>query len=186
MELGVFSDCEGVLYVGSMGAGKVYAVEIEQNRTKAVGTVASGLQMPVGASCNICESDANYANIQRMKPDGSALETVAAGVPNSVGFDWSPRDRSLWLTANGRDMQGEDLPSDERKRACTEFVPLVAKLGADLAALGRRFYTGEQFPVAHRNSIYIAEHGSWNRSPKVDYRVVRVMLNAQSKLRGQA
>lgn len=185
MALGAFSDGKGVLCFGSMGAGKVYAVEIQQDCAKAVHTVASGLQMPVSARCNICESDARYANIQRMKPDGSALETVAAGVRNSVGFDWSARDRSLWFAANGREMPGDDLPSDERKRACTKFVAPVAKLGTDLAALGMRFYTGEQFPVAHRNSIHIAEHGSWTRSSRVGYRVVRVMLDAQGKVLGQ-
>ena len=275
MALGAFKDGKGVLYVGSRSAGKVYAVEIDQDRAKAVHTVATGLQMPVGvawrdgqlfvsavsrilrfdgidnritnppapvtvtsgfpadthhgwkfiafgpdgllyvpvgAPCNVCESDARYANIQRMKPDGSALETVAHGVRNSVGFDWHPRDRALWFTDNGRDLQGDDLPSDElnrvektgqhfgfphchqgdvrdpefgSKRLCTEFVAPVAKLGAHVAALGMRFYTGQQFPVAYRNNIFIAEHGSWNRSSKVGYRVVRVMLDAQGKVMGQ-
>lgn len=275
MALGAFKDGKGVLYVGSRGAGKVYAVEIDQGRATAVHTVASGLQMPVGvawrdgqlfvsavsrilrfdgidsritnppppvtvtsgfpadthhgwkfiafgpdgllyvpvgAPCNVCESDARFANIQRMKPDGSARETVATGVRNTVGFDWHPRDRALWFTDNGRDMQGDDLPSDElnrvektgqhfgypychqgdvpdpefgSKRPCTEFVAPVAKLGAHVAALGMRFYTGQQFPVAYRNSIFIAEHGSWNRSSKVGYRVVRVMLDAQGKVLGQ-
>jgi glucose/arabinose dehydrogenase len=275
MALGSFKDGKGVLYVGSMGEGKVFAVEMDQGRATAVHTIASGLQMPVGvawrdgqlfvsavskilrfdgidgrlrnppapitvtsgfptethhgwkfiafgpdgllyvpvgAPCNICEPNARYANIQRMKPDGSGLETVATGVRNSVGFDWSPRDRSLWFTDNGRDMLGDDVPSDElnhversgqhfgypychqgdtpdpefgSKRPCTEFTAPVVKLGAHVAALGMRFYTGQQFPVAYRNNIFIAEHGSWNRSSKVGYRVVRVVLDAQGKVLGQ-
>jgi glucose/arabinose dehydrogenase len=275
MALGSFKDGKGVLYVGSMGEGKVFAVEMDQGRATAVHTIASGLQMPVGvawrdgqlfvsavskilrfdgidgrlgnppapatvasgfptethhgwkfiafgpdgllyvpvgAPCNICEPNARYANIQRMKPDGSGLETVAAGVRNSVGFDWNPRDRSLWFTDNGRDMLGDDVPSDElnhverpsqhfgypychqgdtsdpefgSKRPCTEFTAPAVKLGAHVAALGMRFYTGQQFPLAYRNNIFIAEHGSWNRSSKVGYRVVRVVLDAQGKVLGQ-
>ncbi|MES2947161.1 MAG: sorbosone dehydrogenase family protein [Pseudomonadota bacterium] len=275
MALGAFKDGKGVLYVGSMGEGKVYAVEIDQGRAAAVHTIASGLQMPVGvawrdgqlfvsavskilrfdgidgrlrnpptpvtvtsgfptdthhgwkfiafgpdgllyvpvgAPCNVCEPGARYANIQRMKPDGSGLETVASGVRNSVGFDWNPRDRSLWFTDNGRDLLGDDVPSDELnhvektgqhfgypychqgdlpdpefggKRPCADFVAPVAKLGPHVAALGMRFYTGQQFPAAYRNNIFIAEHGSWNRSSKIGYRVVRVMLDAQGKLLGQ-
>jgi len=275
MALGSFKDGKGVLYVGSMGEGKVFAVVMDQGRATAVHTIASGLQMPVGvawrdgqlfvsavskilrfdgvdhrlrnppapitvtsgfptethhgwkfiafgpdgllyvpvgAPCNVCEPGARYANIQRMKPDGSGLETVATGVRNSVGFDWNPRDRSLWFTDNGRDMLGDDVPNDElnhvekpgqhfgypychqgdlpdpefgNKRPCTEFTPPVVKLGAHVAALGMRFYTGQQFPPAYRNNIFIAEHGSWNRSSKVGYRVVRVMLDAQGKVLGQ-
>ena len=275
MALGPFKDNKGVVYVGSMGEGKVYAVEVDQGRANAVNTIATGLQMPVGvawrdgqlfvsavskilrfdgidarlrnppapitvtsqfptethhgwkfiafgpdgllyvpvgAPCNICEPGGRYANIQRMKPDGSGLETVAAGVRNSVGFDWNPRDRSLWFTDNGRDMLGDDVPHDElnhverpgqhfgypychqgelsdpefgSKRACKEFTAPVAKLGAHVAALGMRFYTGQQFPPAYRNSIFIAQHGSWNRSTKVGYRVMRVTLDAQGKVLGQ-
>ena len=275
MALGAFKDGKGVLYVGSMGEGKVYAVEIDQGRANAVHTIASGLQMPVGvawrdgqlfvsavskilrfdgidhrlrhppapvtvtsgfptethhgwkfiafgpdgllyvpvgAPCNSCEPGARYANIQRMKPDGSGLETIAGGVRNSVGFDWNPHDRSLWFTDNGRDMLGDDVPSDElnhverpgqhfgypychqgdlpdpefgSKRLCKEFVAPVVKLGPHVAALGMRFYTGQQFPPAYRNNIFIAEHGSWNRSAKVGYRVVRVMLDGQGKVLGQ-
>jgi glucose/arabinose dehydrogenase len=167
------------------------------------------LYVPVGAPCNICEPDARYANIQRIKPDGSAAETVARGIRNTVGFDWNPVDHSLWFTDNGRDMMGDDMPDDELNHAdktgrhfgypychqgdildpefgaghqCSEFVPPVAKLGAHVASLGMRFYTGQQFPAEYRNNVFIAEHGSWNRSSKVGYRVVRVVLDAQGKM----
>jgi glucose/arabinose dehydrogenase len=162
------------------------------------------LYVPVGAPCNICEPDASrYALISRIRPDGSGYEVFARGVRNSVGFDWDPRTRELWFTDNGRDMLGEDLPSDElnhaakpgmhfgypychqgdspdpefgRKRACPEFSPPAVKLGAHVASLGMRFYTGTQFPAEYRNNIFIAEHGSWNRSRKVGYRIVRVVI----------
>ena len=132
------------------------------------------------------------------------MEVVARGVRNSVGFDWSPIDSSLWFTDNGRDMLGDDLPSDElnhvlkpgqhfgypychqgdtpdpefgAKRKCEEFVAPVVKLGAHVASLGMRFYTGKQFPDTYRNNVFIAEHGSWNRSQKVGYQIVRVVLD---------
>src|SRR5438552_1609487 len=162
------------------------------------------LYVPVGAPCNICDPDpARYALISRIQPDGSAYEVFARGVRNSVGFDWDPRTRELWFTDNGRDMLGDELPSDElnhapkpemhfgypychqgdtadpefgRKRPCSEFAPPAAKLGAHVASLGMRFYTGNQFPAEYRNNIFIAEHGSWNRSKKIGYRVARVVV----------
>jgi len=129
-------------------------------------------------------------------------------VRNSVGFDWSPVDRTLWFTDNGRDMLGDDLPADEldrvtrtgehfgypfchqgdtsdpefgAQRPCSEFTAPAAKLGAHVAALGMRFYGGTQFPVAYRGNIFIAEHGSWNRSRKSGYRVVRVAVDGQGR-----
>jgi len=162
------------------------------------------LYVPVGAPCNVCEPDpSRYALISRIRPDGSGYETFARGVRNSVGFDWDPRTQELWFTDNGRDMLGDDLPSDElnhapkagmhfgypychqgdtadpefgRKRACAEFAPPAVKLGPHVAALGMRFYTGQSFPPEYRNNIFVAEHGSWNRSRKIGYRIARVVV----------
>lgn len=162
------------------------------------------LYVPVGAPCNVCEPDSQrHANIQRMNADGSNLELVATGVRNSVGFDWQPQNRQLWFTDNGRDMLGDDVPGDElnhaprsgmhfgfpychagdlpdpefgRKRRCDEFTAPAQKLGPHVAALGMRFYTGSMFPAQYRNQIFIAEHGSWNRSQKIGYRVSLVRL----------
>ncbi|HJW12179.1 MAG TPA: PQQ-dependent sugar dehydrogenase, partial [Albitalea sp.] len=76
------------------------------------------LYVPVGAPCNVCEPDADrYAVIRRMKPDGSQLETYARGIRNSVGFDWHPGTHELWFTDNGRDMMGDDVPTDELNHA---------------------------------------------------------------------
>jgi glucose/arabinose dehydrogenase len=166
----------------------------------------SKLYVGVGAPCNICDRDAEgFAQIWRMNPDGSGKETFARGIRNTVGFTWHPDTGDLWLTDNGRDMLGDDLPPDELNVAsrpgmhfgypychggdypdpelgegkdCSEFVPPVQKLGPHVAALGVRFYTGEQFPEAYRGQVFIAEHGSWNRSKKIGYRVMMVTLEA--------
>src|SRR5712692_3646239 len=162
------------------------------------------LYVPVGAPCNICEpGDERYASILRMNPDGSGLEVFARGIRNTVGFDWHPGTRELWFTDNGRDMLGDDRPPDElnyapqkgmhfgfpychgsniadpefgRKHNCSEFTPPAIELGPHVASLGMRFYTGTMFPPEYRNQIFIAEHGSWNRTQPIGYRVTRVQL----------
>ena len=167
------------------------------------------LYVPVGAPCNICQPDPEkYTIITRMNADGSSREIVARGVRNTVGFDWHPQTKELWFTDNGRDLLGDDMPPDElnnvtragqsfgypfchggtiadpefgRVKPCSEFVPPAQNLGPHVAALGMRFYTGTQFPAAYRNQIFIAEHGSWNRSQKIGYRVSIVRLDATGK-----
>jgi glucose/arabinose dehydrogenase len=159
----------------------------------------------VGAPCNICEPDENrYALISRLKPDGSGLQVFAKGIRNTVGFDWHPATKELWFTDNGRDEMGDDVPPDElnyapkpglnfgypychggdipdpeygKKHNCSEFVPPAQKLGPHVAALGMRFYTGSMFPASYRNQIFIAEHGSWNRTKPIGYRITLVELN---------
>lgn len=166
------------------------------------------LYVPVGAPCNVCEPDDRHGVIVRMNGDGSDQETIARGVRNSVGFDWSPADKTLWFTDNGRDMLGDDLPSDElnhvtragesfgfpychqgdtpdpefgAKHACSEFTAPAARLGAHVASIGMRFYTGTQFPPGYRGNIFIAEHGSWNRSKKSGYQIARVSVDSQGR-----
>jgi len=162
------------------------------------------LYVPVGAPCNVCErSDPRYAAISRMHPDGSGLEVFASGVRNTVGFDWHPETRDLWFTDNGRDWMGDDLPPDELNRAPEKglhfgfpflhgknvpdpefgsrgkppgFTPPEWEFPAHSATLGMRFYTGTMFPPEYRNQVFVAEHGSWNRSTPVGYRVTVVRL----------
>ena len=157
------------------------------------------LYVPVGAPCNICAPNPErFANITRLDVKTGKIEVVARGVRNSVGFDWHPLTRELWFTDNGRDMLGDDIPPDELNRldqpgrhfgypychggtipdpefgptqACNKFTPPAQNLGAHVAALGMRFYTGKQFPSAYKNAIFIAEHGSWNRARKSGYRI---------------
>ena len=158
------------------------------------------LYVPVGAPCNICLSeDSIYASITRVSADGGDLEIVAHGVRNTVGFDWHPETGELWFTDNGRDLMGDDVPECELNRLakvgdhfgyphchagdvpdpkfgegkpCTDYVSPAAKLGPHTAPLGMRFYTGEQFPAQYRNAIFIAQHGSWNRSTPIGYRLM--------------
>jgi glucose/arabinose dehydrogenase len=167
------------------------------------------LYVPVGAPCNVCAPDSErYAQISRMNADGSGREIVARGVRNTVGFAWHPSTGDLWFTDNGRDNLGDDIPSDElnrvtrsgqdfgfpychagtipdpefgSRRACSEFVPPAQLLGPHVAPLGMRFYTGSQFPAAYRNQVFIAEHGSWNRSRKIGYRISMVRLDTAGK-----
>lgn len=162
------------------------------------------LYVPVGAPCNICErKDSRYATIMRMKPDGTNLEIYARGVRNTVGFDWEPVTKELWFTDNGRDWLGDNLPPDELNHApkkglffgfpycygksipdpefnspnkCSSAVPSDMDLGPHVASLGMRFYTGDMFPRQYRNQIFIAEHGSWNRSIPIGYRITLVRL----------
>jgi len=160
------------------------------------------LYVPIGAPCNICD-EPGYARITRLRPDGSGHEPYALGVRNTVGFDWHPVTGELWFTDNGRDWLGDDRPPDElnhapregmhfgypychgkaiadpdfgKLRKCREFVPPARELGPHVASLGMRFYTGTQFPAEYRNQIFIAEHGSWNRSVKIGYRITLVRL----------
>jgi glucose/arabinose dehydrogenase len=275
MTLGPSGNGRSIVYVGSMQAGKVYAVEMAADRPAVVRTIVAGLQLPagvawrdgrlyvsavsrivrfdgiddrlanppapvlvtdrlptethhgakyiafgpdgrlyvaVGSPCNVCKPDERHGVIERMDADGGHIETVARGIRNSVGFDWNPADRSLWFTDNGRDMLGDDMPGDElnrveqagqdfgypychqgdiadpefgAERPCSAFEPPRAKLGAHVAALGMRFYRGAQFPEAYRRSILVAEHGSWNRTRKSGYRVVRLGLDANGRVESQ-
>ena len=169
------------------------------------------LYVPVGAPCNVCEkSDRRFSTIMRLRPDGSDLEIFASGVRNSVGFDWRPESGVLWFTNNGRDWMGDDLPPDTlhraaesglhfgfpychggdipdpefgSKRSCDEFTPPALKLGAHVAALGMKFYDAEMFPPHFKGNIFIAEHGSWNRSTPVGYRITRVVLQGDRPIR---
>ena len=162
------------------------------------------LYVNVGSPCNICEVPATNGQIRRINLDGSGAEAVARGIRNSVGFDWHPVTKELYFTDNGRDWLSEDLPEDELNRvtktglhfgfpychqgtftdremgwgrSCDEFEKPVALLGPHSAALGMRFYTGGMFPAAYRNAIFIARHGSWNRTKKIGGDVVVAKLN---------
>ena len=163
------------------------------------------LYVGVGAPCNVCEPTPDrYAVILRMKPDGTQSEVFARGIRNTVGFDWQPGTKELWFTENGRDMLGDNIPPDELNRApkagmhfgfpychagtiadpefgsakpCSAFTPPVQALPPHGAALGMRFYTGNQFPAAYRQQVFIAHHGSWNRSEKSGYQVGMVKVD---------
>ena len=142
-----------------------------------------------------------------MNLDGTDLQIVASGIRNTVGFDFHPISGELWFTDNGRDMMGDDIPACEinrissagqhfgfpyihqgdlpdpnfgRGRNANEFVPPVLKLGAHVAPLGLAFYRGKRFPSNYGNTVFWAEHGSWNRSEKQGYRVMMGQVSSDN------
>jgi len=156
------------------------------------------LYIPVGVPCNICDEE-GFGEIRRMNADGSDLEVFAYGVRNSVGLAFHPQNGQLWFTDNGRDLLGDDIPADELNHApkqgmhfgipychqgdlldeefgkgkdCADYTPPVAKLDPHGAALGLVFYTGDMFPSEYKNRLFIAQHGSWNRSEKSGYQIL--------------
>ncbi len=163
------------------------------------------LYVPVGAPCNICDNpNPVYASITRINTDGTDMEIYAKGIRNTVGFDWHPVTKELWFTDNGRDNLGDNVPEDELNRApqkgmhfgypychqgnildpefgkgknCSDYIAPVKNLGPHVAALGMRFYTGKMFPAEYSNAIFIAKHGSWNRSTPIGYEVSVAKLN---------
>lgn len=159
--------------------------------------------------------DPIFASITRLdvsKP-GAKPEIYAHGVRNSVGITWHPETKDLWFTDNGRDMLGDDTPDCELNKATTLgqhfgypywhagtindpevgsegkeaafYTAPEAKLGAHTAPLGLRFYTGDQFPAFYKNQLFIAKHGSWNRSKKSGYEVVLARLDSLGKVSSQ-
>jgi glucose/arabinose dehydrogenase len=166
------------------------------------------LYVPVGAPCNICESADIYASITSINPDGSDRRIFASGVRNTVGFTWHPDTREMWFTDNGRDWLGDNYPPCElnyaprsglhfgypychggdisdpefgHKFPCSDFTRPAYNLGPHVAPLGLRFYTGEMFPENYHHNLIIAEHGSWNRSRKIGYRLMKVNIEDQQK-----
>jgi glucose/arabinose dehydrogenase len=160
------------------------------------------LYTAVGAPCNICNPERPvYASLVRVDTTGDNFEILGRGIRNTVGFDWQPGTDALFFSDNGRDYLGDDLPPDELNRwsrtgehfgypfchgdaiadpeygkgkQCSDYTPPVWKFKAHVAALGIRFYRGEQFPAHYRNQLFVAQHGSWNRSVPDGYRVVLV------------
>lgn len=165
------------------------------------------LYTAIGSPCNVCEINTGvHGLIRRQNLDGSNIEIVARGVRNSVGFDWHPQTKELWFTDNGRDWAGDNgfeeelnrLPKNEtgaffgfpychangqpdpdikRPNPCLGVTLPAATLGPHAAALGMRFYTGNMFPAAYKNTAFIARRGSWNRTKKLGYDVVQAKIN---------
>ena len=163
------------------------------------------LYFQVGAPCNICMPSPAHAQIRRINLDGSGAEVVARGIRQIVGMDFSPITKQLYFTENSRDWLSEDIPEEKLNRltqpgkdnfgypychqgniadqefgwghSCDEFTKPIALLGPHTAALGMRFYTGNMFPSEYRNAIFIARHGSWNRTKKLGGDIVVAKLS---------
>jgi glucose/arabinose dehydrogenase len=168
------------------------------------------LYVPVGQPGNNVLHDDAHGQIRRINLDGSGAEVYAVGVRNTVGFDWNPETKNLYFTDNGRDWLSETVPEDELNRvtkagedfgapfcyqgniidqelgwgkSCSDYIPPVGLMGPHTAALGMRFYTGNMFPKAYRNAIFVARHGSWNKSKKEGGDVVAVKLDKDGKVK---
>jgi glucose/arabinose dehydrogenase len=168
------------------------------------------LYVSIGLPCNNCLAPDAYGQIRRINLDGTGAEVLAQGVRNSLGFDWNPATRDFYFTDNGRDWLSEELPNDELNRvtrpgqhfgapycyegdvpdqefgwgrSCSEFMPPAAKMGPHAAVLGMRFYTGTMFPPDYRGAIFVARHGSWNKTFKTGGDVVAVKLNRDGSVR---
>jgi glucose/arabinose dehydrogenase len=169
------------------------------------------LYFNIGAPCNICMPPPTHAQIRRINLDGSGMEVVARGIRQIVGMDWHPVLKQLYFTENQRDWLSEDLPEDKLNRlvhpgqdnfgypycaggnvpdpqlgwghSCDEFTKPLALLGPHSAPLGMRFYTGHLFPHEYHNAIFIARHGSWNRTRKFGADIVVAKLNADGTVK---
>ena len=166
------------------------------------------LYVPFGPPCNECLPPTSLSQVRRVNPANGTAELVAIGVCNSVGGDVDPRTGKYWFSENARDWINDEGPSDKLNvinrigshygypychqgdmpdpkyamgHKCSEFVPPALKLGAHVAPLGMKFYTGKQFPAKYRNNIFIAEHGSWNRHKYQGGRIVRVIADPSGK-----
>jgi glucose/arabinose dehydrogenase len=165
------------------------------------------LYVSVGSSCNVCEErDGRRAAITRYEADGSGETRVATGLRNAVGLAFRPETGELWATNNGRDWLGDDEPPEQVTRVepgahygwphcvwlreglrpdpdhgrpdrCRAVARPSLLYQAHAAPLGLAFYTGTQFPPAYRGDLFVALHGSWNRSAPTGYKVIRVRLD---------
>ena len=161
------------------------------------------LYFAVGAPCNICERPEPFYSMLRVKPDGTGFEVYARGLRNSVGLAFHPDTHALWFTDNGRDLLGDEIPNDElnvatkpglnfgfpychegdildpefgKGKSCNDYEPPAQKLGAHIAPLGLMFYTGKMFPAEYQKRLFIAQHGSWNRTPEAGHNGYRIMM----------
>lgn len=172
------------------------------------------LYSAVGAPCNICNPEKEiYTSLFRLNSDGSGFEVLARGIRNTVGFDWEPRTHHLFFNDNGRDHLGDDVPPDELNqwvgtndhygypychagnipdpefagdKKCGQFKAPVWRYKAHVAPLGMRFYTGNQFPEQYFKQLFVAQHGSWNRSQPQGYQISLLRFAGGSPYNEQA
>lgn len=163
----------------------------------------SSLFVSIGSSCNVCEEqDGRRAAIVRYNPDGSEERLYAKGLRNAVGITFKPGTNELWATNNGRDFLGDDLPPETIydvqegadygwpechsgriidpqfgvSTSCEGIEKPQVEMQAHSAPMGLEFYSGDQFPPEFKGDLFVAFHGSWNRSVPVGYKIVRIHM----------
>lgn len=167
------------------------------------------LYVSVGSTCNECEEDDPIrATVLQFDEAGSNRRIFARGVRNAVGLALSPSTGTVWVTENGRDRLGDDVPPDEiddlgqtggdfgwpycygnrvpdpkfhNAPRCASTVPSLIDLQAHSAPLGLAFYQGQMFPASFRGDLFVAYHGSWNRRIPTGYKVVRIPMRGPQK-----
>ncbi|MFN8482448.1 MAG: PQQ-dependent sugar dehydrogenase [Anaerolineae bacterium] len=189
---------------GAVGAREVVAA-LPAGGGHVTRTVAFGpdskMYVSVGSSCNICdEPDERRAAILQYNPDGSGSTRFASGLRNAVGLAFQPGTGALWATVNERDNQGNDIPPDlvtivgqgqnfgwphcqppnaapqEPGADCANITPPTVPIQAHSAPLGLTFYTGSQFPASYSGSLFVAVHGSWNRQPPAEPKLLHIVF----------
>jgi glucose/arabinose dehydrogenase len=166
------------------------------------------MAVSVGSSCNVCEeTDPRRAAVVIYDgPEASGERLFSTGLRNAVGLALHPDTGEIWATNNGRDMMGDDLPPETIEilgdgtdhgwprchsgriedpeygypGACDGVTPPLAEMQAHSAPLGLAFYTGDSFPADFQGDLFIAFHGSWNRSIPTGYKVVRLPLDGET------
>jgi glucose/arabinose dehydrogenase len=174
------------------------------------------MYVSAGSSCNVCiEKDPRRAAVMEFNPDGSGQKIFVKDVRNAVGLAVNPKTDTVWVTVNGRDNLGDDLPPEtvydlgkdggdigwpycygdrvpdsnftrpEDSRCSSVLEPKV-QMQAHSAPLGLAFYEGSQFPAEYQNNVFVAFHGSWDRSEPTGYKVIRVKLDDKGQPQGGA
>jgi glucose/arabinose dehydrogenase len=168
------------------------------------------LYVAVGSSCNVCnENDSRRAAVWVYQPDGTGGRLFSKGLRNAVGLAVNPWNRQVWATNNGRDLMGDDIPPETvnalqdgadfgwprchagdvidpdygKAGSCDGVAQPLVKMQAHSAPLGLAFYQGEGFPAQYRG-LFVAFHGSWNRSVPTGYKVVFIPLDSSGKVSG--
>jgi glucose/arabinose dehydrogenase len=167
------------------------------------------LYLSVGSSCNVCiESNRIRAAVSVFDLNSKTGKIFAEGLRNTVGMEFSPYSGELWGVNNGRDMLGDDFPKEElniiregvhygwpfchnnrvkdprfgNQLDCEKTQPPAHTFTAHMAPLGLAFYQTGSLPKKYNNSLFIAFHGSWNRSVPAGYKIVRVILNEKGDI----
>ena len=174
------------------------------------------MYISAGSSCNVCiEKDPRRAAVMEFNPDGSGMKIFAKGLRNAVGIAVNPKTDTVWATVNGRDWLGDNLPPEtiydlgknggdggwpycygdripdpnftkSGDNRCASVLEPKVQMQAHSAPLGLGFYEGSMFPPEYRNNLFVAFHGSWNRSTPTGYKIVRVKLDDRGQPIGGA
>ncbi len=174
------------------------------------------MYVAAGSSCNACiEKDPRRATVMEFNPDGSGQKIFVKGLRNAVGLAVNPKTDTVWVTVNGRDWLGDDLPPETiydlgkdggdggwpycfgdrvadsnftkpGDNRCQNVLEPKVQMQAHSAPLGLAFYEGSEFPAEYQNNTFVAFHGSWNRSVPTGYKIVRVKLDDKGQPLGGA